>query len=284
MIAVVSDDNPGVTDALQWQRRQFARHGYVVVPGLMPDDLRASVVSFISDALDPLQGPAEFEADVGYPGAPANREAPGGQTPRRLLQAYSRDECFRQLATSPSVGRTLAALLGIENDSDDHVCLSQCHHNCVMTKYPGFSSATLWHQDIRYWSFDRRDLISVWFALGEENSRNGSLRVIPGTHTLELDLDLHRGRLDKDLFLRPELAENRALIEQSVAVNLAPGDALFFHCRLFHAAGMNRSGAVKLSPVFTYHAASNQPIPDTRSARYPSIELPRDSSASGVGQ
>ncbi len=268
--------DPNVTDALLWQRSQFARQGYVIVPGLIPAGLRDSVSSFIAGALDPLQGPAEFEADVGYPGAPAHRDAPGGQTPRRLLQAYSRDECLRQLATSPEIGRTLAALMHIEGESDDGVCLSQCHHNCVMTKYPGFSSATLWHQDIRYWSFDRRDLISVWFALGEENRHNGSLRVIPGTHTL----DLERGRLDKDLFLRPELPDNRALIEQSEAVSLAPGDVLFFHCRLFHAAGMNRSDTVKLSPVFTYHAASNQPIPDTRSARYPSIELPSDHSTS----
>ncbi|MCR9276435.1 MAG: phytanoyl-CoA dioxygenase family protein [Pseudomonadaceae bacterium] len=270
-----------VTDALQWQRSQFARQGFVVVPDLVPQALRDSVAASIAHALNPLQGPAEFEADVGYPGAPASRDAPGGQTPRRLLQAYSRDESFRQLATLPSVGRTLAALLGVTGDDDDRVCLSQCHHNCVMTKYPGFSSATLWHQDIRYWSFDRRELISVWFALGEENRHNGSLRVIPGTHQLDLDLDVHRGRLDKDLFLRPELRENRELIEQSEAVQLAPGDVLFFHCRLFHAAGMNRSDTVKLSPVFTYHTASNRPIPDTRSARYPSIELPVGGSMTG---
>lgn len=276
----MTSNDSSVADALQWQRSQFARQGYVVVPGLLPNDLRKAVSSFVANALDPLQGPAEFEADVGYPGAPSHRDAPGGQTPRRLLQAYSRDECLRQLATLPAVGRTLAALMGIDGGSGGGVCLSQCHHNCVMTKFPGFSSATLWHQDIRYWSFDRPELISVWFALGEENRHNGALRVIPGTHTL----DLERGRLDKDLFLRPELAENRALIEQSEAVALAPGDVLFFHCRLFHAAGMNRSDVVKLSPVFTYHAASNQPIPDTRSARYPSIELVLDGSARGGAQ
>ena len=56
--------------------------------------------------------------------------------------------------------------------------LSQCHHNCVMTKHPG-CSATLWHQDIRYWSFDRPELISAWFALDQEEAVNGALRVIP---------------------------------------------------------------------------------------------------------
>jgi phytanoyl-CoA hydroxylase len=79
--------------------------------------------------------------------------------------------------------------------------------------------------------------------------------------------------LDQHLFLRPELAENQTLIDSAVSVALAPGDVLFFHCRLFHAAGMNRSDQVKLSVVHTYHFDDNRPIPGTRSAQYPSIHL-----------
>jgi phytanoyl-CoA hydroxylase len=93
--------------------------------------------------------------------------------------------------------------------------------------------------------------------------------VIPGTH-LE---NFGRGRLDGNLFLRPELEENQALIEQAKVVEMAAGDALFFHCRLFHAAGRNLTQQVKISPVFTYHAQSNQPIPETSSDRLPSIAL-----------
>ena len=139
----------------------------------------------------------------------------------------------------------------------ERIELSQCHHNCVMTKHPGFSSSTAWHQDIRYWSFDAPELVSVWLALGPEHEENGALQVIPGTHRLDLD----RGRFDRHLFLRPELEENRALIDTATLVELEAGDALFFHCRLFHAAGQNRSGEVKLSAVFTYHTRNNRPIP-----------------------
>ena len=138
-----------------------------------------------------------------------------------------------------------------------------------MTKHPGYSSATLWHQDVRYWSFDRPDLVSLWLALGTETADNGALMVIPGSHRLDLD----RGRLDRDLFLRPDLAENRALIEQAITLELTAGDVLLFSSRLFHAAGRNDTDAVKLSLVFTYHAADNHPIPGTRSAQYPSIML-----------
>ena len=80
----------------------FERDGYLVVRGLVDrpsvDEMRETVLR----ALDPLQAPAEFEADVGYPGSPANRDAAGGNTPRRLLHAYSRGPIFRRCASIDS--------------------------------------------------------------------------------------------------------------------------------------------------------------------------------------
>lgn len=243
---------------------QFVEQGFVHLPGVLSESRCQQLWDFIEDSLQPLVGPAEYEADVGYPGSPAHRQAAGGQTPRRLLHAYARSPMLREVATHSLVAQVLRLLL-----ADDEVLLSQCHHNCVMTKHPGFSSATLWHQDIRYWSYDKPELISAWFALDRETRKNGALRVIPGSHKLSLD----RGRLDRDLFLRPELDSNRDLIHQAQTVELKAGDVLLFHCRLFHAAGKNLSERVKLSPVFTYHKGDNQPIPGTRSAMFPSIPL-----------
>ncbi|MDH3641429.1 MAG: phytanoyl-CoA dioxygenase family protein [Gammaproteobacteria bacterium] len=256
--------SPQPGDIDQLVPHAFARDGFVVVRGLCDEALRGRMRAEVESHLSPLLGPAEFEAEVGYPGSPPSREARGGDTPRRLLQAYARDAAFRRWATGAAVRSHLATLFG-----RDDVLMSQCHHNCIMTKHPGYSSATLWHQDIRYWSFDRPELISVWLALGEENERNGALQIIPGSHAMDID----RGRLDKDLFLRPELAENAALIAQARSVELDAGDAVFFHCRVFHAAGMNLTDQVKLSFVTTYHTAGNHPIPDTRSAQYPSVAL-----------
>jgi len=94
--------------------------------------------------------PLEYEAQVKYPGAPVSLDAPGGRTVRRLLQACARDELYRDWATSPELAERLRQLLGGKLE------LSQAHHNCIMTKNPAFSSATGWHQDIRYWSFQNR--------------------------------------------------------------------------------------------------------------------------------
>ena len=241
----------------------FARDGFLVVPELAAAESVTAMRNAALAALDPLAGPAEFEADVGYPGAPLPGQA-GDATPRRLLHAYARHSSFRDWSTNAAVAEVVRRLLG-----HSRVLLSQCHHNCVMTKHPGYSSATLWHQDVRYWSFERPELVSVWLALGAEAPANGALNVIPGSHRLELD----PARLDEELFLRPELAANRRLIATAHPVPLQAGDALFFSGRLFHAAGRNETDQVKLSVVTTYHPADNLPLAGTRSARYPSIEL-----------
>lgn len=250
------------------ETRAFERDGYLVVRGLCPEAMRERLLAAAAAHQNPVLGPVEFEADVGYPGSPASRSAEGGNTPRRLLNAYTRDAAFREWSTGRHVGDQLRAIFRAEFGHED-VLLSQCHHNCLMTKYPGYSSATLWHQDMRYWSFDRPELVSVWLALGNETEKNGALKVIPGSHRLQLD----RGRLDSVLFLRTDLEENQALLKSAETVTLEAGDVLFFHCRLFHAAGMNLTDEIKQSLVFTYHAADNRPIPETRSALLPSIPL-----------
>lgn len=245
-------------------RAGFARDGYVVIPGLVDDAACAEMRALAKAHLAATLAPVEFETDVRYPGAPADRQAEGGNTVRRLLSACTRSPVYRQWATSDAIRLSLTKLFG----SDD-IVLSQCHHNCVMTKVPGYSSATSWHQDNRYWSFDREDLVSVWLALDNEYGENGCLYVLPGTHKMHIE----PGRFDASLFLRPDLPDNEQLIATARPVQLERGDVLFFHSRLFHAAGQNLSRDTKFSVVFTYHEASNRPIEGTRSARFPGIPL-----------
>lgn len=243
---------------------QFSRDGYQIVRGLVPAEACAQMRASAERDLAAAVPPVEYEADMQYPGAPQSLEAPGGRTVRRLLQAYARDAGFREWAIASPIVARLKQLLGPQ------IALSQAHHNCVMTKDPAYSSLTSWHRDIRYWSFERPELVSVWLALGEERRDNGCLLLLPGSHAMHFDA----ARLDAALFLRTDLTENAALLETQVCAELHPGDVLFFHCRLFHAAGHNRAAQTKFSVVFTYHAMSNPPLPGTRSAAVPEIPLP----------
>jgi phytanoyl-CoA hydroxylase len=253
-------DDTGFTDG---ERTQFQERGYVIVRGLADAALRARIRAAGERDLAAAAGPLEYEAALGYPGAPASLDAAGGRTVRRLLQAVDRDPAIRDWACAPGIAARMAQLLG------GRPVLSRAHHNCIMTKHPDFGSRTNWHRDIRYWSFERPELVSLWLALGPERPENGGLLVLPGTHRSELAAQAY----DDAKFLRPELPANQNLIATAEAATLEAGDALFFHSRLFHAAGRNASDQVKFSLVFTYRAADNPPLPGSRSASLPEIEL-----------
>jgi phytanoyl-CoA hydroxylase len=242
---------------------QFRRDGYLIVRGLAAAQLCERMQQRAQEHLAAGIAPLEYEAEVKYPGAPVSLDAPGGRTVRRLLQAYARDALFRDWAASPEIAGRLRQLLGSQ------VVLSQSHHNCIMTKDPRYGSLTSWHRDIRYWAFERPELVSAWLALGEERIENGCLLVLPGSHAVDLGPD----RLDEAQFLRTDVEANAALIATRTPVELSPGDVLFFHSRLFHAAGRNCTAETKFSVVFTYHAADNRPLPGTRSAALPDVPL-----------
>lgn len=241
----------------------FKNDGYLLLKGMLPAAACRQMLAVTQDHLQRAVAPLEYEAEVGYAGAPASLDSAGGRTARRLRAAWQRDDSFRQWASSPQLVAILHQLFG------ESVHATLAHHNCVMTKHPDFGTATGWHRDIRYWSFERNDLISVWLALGPENASNGGLKFIPGSHKLQMAA----GQMDELDFLRPEVPANQALFAQGISLQLEQGDVVLFHSGLFHAAGRNDSDTVKASVVFAYHGESNHALPGTRSAASEDIAL-----------
>ena len=247
----------------QAQIKRLRDTGYVVVPRFVPAVELANLNEVARAQLTARADPLELEADLQYPGAPPSRTAAGGATVRRLLDAYARHPVFAQWGTAPELREWMEAYFG------EGILLSRAHHNCVMTKHPLHGSLTGWHRDIRYWSFQREDLVSVWIALGEEAIDNGALWFVPGSHRMTFDAS----RYDEAKFFRADRPDNALIIRTAESPQLAPGDAVFFHCNTLHAAGKNVSEAVKFSLVYTYHGRSNAPISDTRSISKPEVEL-----------
>jgi phytanoyl-CoA hydroxylase len=250
---VVKNDEPGFTDS---ELAQFERAGYVIARHCAAPDMVSAIRAVADAQLAARVEPLELEADLKYPGAPPTRTAPGGGTVRRLLQAYQRDPVFAAWLATPAMRVRLRQLLG------PTVLMPLAHHNCIMTKEPAYSSDSLWHQDLRYWHYAKGELVTTWLALGPEHPRNGGLLLIPGSHRLRLG----RERFDDAQFLRTELPENQALIAQAEPAELGPGDVLFFHCRLLHAASRNYESNRKLAAVFTFRAPGDEPVAGTRSA------------------
>jgi phytanoyl-CoA hydroxylase len=262
-----------VNFAVDWQAdsglspaelEQFQRDGYLILRGFAGADQVAALRAVAVDHLQRELAPLEYEADLHYPGAPPSLKAEGGRTVRRLLQAQGRHPAFTQWLAQPALLTRLHQLLGPE------VVMPLAHHNCIMTKQPRFSSDTGWHQDIRYWNFQRSELVNVWLALGAERDRNGCLHIIPGSHRLELS----RERFDAASFFREDLPENRPLLAQAVSAELDAGDVLLFHARVLHSASRNFTDQTKFSAVFTFRPGDNRALPGTRSASLPELLLP----------
>ena len=243
----------------------FHRDGFAVVRGLIPGEMAQRMKSVtLRDLAAAEPGPVELEAELAYPGAPSSVDDEGGQTIRRLKMAVARDPVFVDCVSRPEVSRRLRQLLG------EIVVMPLAHHNCIMTKRPRFSSDTGWHQDFRYWSFDRPDLISLWIALGDEHSENGGLKLLPGTHAT----DFNASQFDTDQFLDPSHSDFARVTASATTVSLTAGDVLFFHCRTFHAASRNRTAEQKYSVVFTFRSGDNPPKPGSRSASLPELVIP----------
>ncbi len=245
------------------QVHQFQRDGYLIVRGLASPEVVATMRQVTLEGIERHIPPIEYEADLHYPGAPTSREAEGGRTARRLKLALTRSPVFLDWLSQPQVVGRLQQLLGPQ------VVCPLAHHNCIMTKQPAYSSDTGWHQDIRYWSFQRPELVNLWLALGEERPDNGGLWVIPGSQRLPFQPH----QFDAAKFFRPDVPENAALIASRTPVTLAPGDALFFHCLTLHAATRNQTDEPKFSAVFTFRPGDNPPKAGTRSAGMPELVL-----------
>jgi phytanoyl-CoA hydroxylase len=248
-----------------WQPQisRLEEKGYVVMPGFLAGGEVAQLNAVARTELAAAVAPLEFEADLRYPGAPQSYSSAGGKTVRRLLDAYGRNAAFAGLATAPRLREWMEAYFA------ESVVMSRAHHNCLMTKHPLYGSITGWHRDIRYWSFETENLISVWLALGEETAENGALWFVPGSHRMDFESD----RFDQAKFFRADHADNARIIRTAESPHLAPGDAVFFHCNTLHSAGKNLSSGVKFSLVYTYHGRSNAARSGTRSASKPEVDL-----------
>lgn len=245
-------------------QKAFRANGFVVIPNFITVQECAIMHQRITHSLTDPGDPYELESTVGYPGAPSPKTTMGKTAIRRLLDAYSRDPLWKEFAHNPKLLQYIRTLLG----SDD-ISLTRSHHNCLMTKMPKWSSYTAWHQDIRYWSFEKPNLINAWLSITAESKSNGCLQVIPGSHQIEFS----KHQFDEQQFFRHKLTDNQSLLKQAIALESNPGDLLLFDSRLLHSAQSNQSNKPKFSLVFSYKLKSNKALADTKSSALDEVNL-----------
>lgn len=230
------------------QIAEFNTNGFLLLKNFADTSLCDAIHLKASEHLDKQIEPIESEEEY-------QRTGTSNSTIRRLRQVYDREDIFKDWMTNKEILPILEQLLGKEPQ------LLLAHHNSIMTKLPHKSSITTWHQDIRYWSYENDELLSVWLSLGDEYLENGLLEFIPGSHKINFKAE----QFDERSSFRDDLAENQELISKRVHYNLEKGDIVLFHAKTLHYAHQNETDKAKISFVYSLRAQNNKPIKNTRS-------------------
>ena len=137
-------------------------------------------------------------------------------------------------------------------------------HSKLVRKPPGRDEELDWHQDFGAWYKDgclMPALVTVVVALTPATSANGCLRLMRGSHQMGRLDRTKGGYKDYSYFsINPKRLE---AVKQRFDVHemeMAPGDAFFFHANTFHASGPNLSDGPRTLLQITYNAQSNAPM------------------------
>ena len=161
------------------------------------------------------------------------------------------DDAYGLLTRSRRMVESVGQLL--EGDSP------VCHfHSKLMQKEPRVGGAWEWHQDYGYWYKNEflfpDQMISVMIAITAATRENGCLQVIRGSHKM--------GRIEHG-FSGEQVGASQHYVDLAlktmplVYVELAPGDALFFHSNLLHRSEANGSPDARWSLISCYNRQTN---------------------------
>jgi ectoine hydroxylase-related dioxygenase (phytanoyl-CoA dioxygenase family) len=117
-----------------------------------------------------------------------------------------------------------------------NIALFASHYIC---KPPSDGQAVLWHQDGAFWPLKPMNVITLWLAVDDSVPENGCLRVIPGTH--RIDLQQYRKRNDVPNVLEYEIDPEFVDESKAVDVVLKSGDVSIHHPNIIHGSNANHS-------------------------------------------
>jgi Phytanoyl-CoA dioxygenase (PhyH) len=152
-----------------------------------------------------------------------------------------------------------------------------CHIEAkFIEKQPNVGGSWAWHQDYACWYANQLlfpdQVASVAVALTNTNKATGCSQVIKGSHKLGR-LDHGFGDGNKPLGADMNMVNNALSGMELVHIEMAPGDAVFYHSNLLHRCETNVSGQSSWFIVSTYATQQNLATNNTLAAWHLPIEV-----------
>ena len=221
---------------------RYLEKGYLVVPALLAageiDELKREIVAiargkYPSENLHPL---------------PEN--IPATEILRNILAIHHPHlispivvKYARHAAICGALGQLVGAHLPVWDGS------VKCMQTMLFAKPPGFQGQA-WHQDELYIQTRDRSLTGVWIALDDATTKNGCIRVLPGSHRMG--------------YLWPQRNHNQPAEyddgpgsygfdeSEAIPVEIEAGSVVFFNGYLLHSSKKNCSSGYRRALVNHY--------------------------------
>ncbi len=128
----------------------------------------------------------------------------------------------------------------------------------VFPKTPFDPGHVTMHQDGTYWGLSGGEVTTAWIALTASTIENGCMRVVPGSHRLEIQP--HRDTYGADnLLTRGQVVQAAYDEEDVIDVELRPGQMSLHHVRAIHGSRPNRSAGPRVGFAARYVTPDARP-------------------------
>lgn len=131
--------------------------------------------------------------------------------------------------------------------------------SAFISKAPYTGKVTPWHEDSAYWKgrvSTMAGICTVWLALDEATPENGSMAVIPGSHTNGFS-DYDPVSRDENIFgsqIKPEQIDE----SEAVFFSLQPNECSLHEGRIIHGAHANTSAKRRAGYTMRYFPTTSK--------------------------
>jgi phytanoyl-CoA hydroxylase len=228
-------------------REEFDRQGYTIFRNVIDADLIAEASRHVDWLIE---------------------QNPGIRPERLGHQLVGSDPFWLRLVSDPRLLDIAEQFIGPD------IALFASHY---ISKPAGDGQPVLWHQDGSYWPLEPMNVVSLWLAVDDSTPENGCVRVIPGTHNLELQ-ELER-RDDVANVLSSGMDETAVDEAAAVDMVLRAGDVSIHHPNVIHGSNANLSPRRRCGLTIRYIPTSTRIISESP---WPSAFLLRGKAVAGI--
>ena len=131
-----------------------------------------------------------------------------------------------------------------------------------------------WHQDSYYYGLDPSETCTAWLAFTPSNLESGCVRVIPGSHRGNKNLEFVNEPHEDNLLVRGQTIKNVNL-DSAVSMQLKPGEFSLHHEAIVHGSDPNNSDHRRIGLSIHYISTDVKRVGYNKDSDKPSASLVR---------